>query len=142
MTEIYNRRLLLEIVQKYDNWIIYGAGVTGQGLFCLLKILGYENKIKGFAVSDHTDHLNEFMGIPIKNISEYELEGIHVLIAVKYVYLHDITERLVNVDCYYTDMRALKEIFETEYSVISQDMMDQIHKLDLTDEQYVTFCIR
>ncbi len=142
MTEIYNRRLLLEIVQKYDYWIIYGAGVTGQGLFCLLKILGYENKIKGFAVSDHTDHLNEFMGIPIKNISEYELEGIHVLIAVKYVYLHDITERLVNVDCYYTDMRALKEIFETEYSVISQDMMDQINKLDLTDEQYVTFCIR
>ena len=142
MTEIYDRRLLLENIQKYDSWIIYGAGVIGQGLFCLLKIWGYESKVKGFAVSNHTDHLNEFMNVPIKGILEYDLEEVHVLIAVKRLYLHDITVQLGNVDCYYADMKALREVFEKDDSLVPKDLKDKIRKSNLTDEQYVTFCIR
>ena len=45
MTEIQSREELRQTIEKYEGWIIYGAGVIGQGLFCLLKMLGLENRV-------------------------------------------------------------------------------------------------
>ena len=144
MTEIKSRDILVQTIKKYEGWIIYGAGVIGQGLFCLLKMLGLENRVLGFAVSDHTDHLDEFMDVPIKNISEYHMERNRypVIIAVKRIYLNEISLQLGNTECCYADLRALKEIFEQDSSAVVDKWKAAMDKADLTDEQYVTFCIR
>jgi len=114
----------------------------GNGLFCLLKILGLENKIKGFAVSDYTDHLDDFMDIPIKNISEYELDNVSIIIAVKRKYLDGILRQMGGRSCYYMGIHALKEMFEQDCSAASGWLKTSMQEAGLTEEQYVTFCTR
>ncbi len=144
MTEIQSREELRQTIEKYEGWIIYGAGVIGQGLFCLLKMLGLENRVRGFAVSDHADHLNEFMRVPIKNISSYQMDNgkCPVMIAVKRQYLDDICAQLGHAECYYAGLRVLKELFEQDCGAVSEEWKRAIKEVKMTDEQYVTFCIR
>lgn len=144
MKQIQSREELVQTIKKYEGWIIYGAGVIGQGLFCLLKMLGLENRVRGFAVSDHTDHLNEFMNVPIKNISAYQRgsDSPPVMIAVKHKYLNEIYRRLGNVECYYTGLHVLKELFEQDCSAVFSGWKQSMDEAGLTEEQYVTFCIR
>ena len=77
--------------------MIYGAGVLGQGLYCVLKKLGLEKNILGFMVSEHADHMNDFMGIPIKCMSEFQLEEVTIIVSVKEKFLEDINKNLENV---------------------------------------------
>lgn len=142
MVEIHSREELIKTVEGHRRCIIYGAGVIGQGLFCLLKSLRMENNVRGFAVSGHTDHLDDFMDIPIKNISEYQINGAAVIIAVKRMYLDGILKQMGDSACYYIGIHALKEMFEQDGVGVSDRFQESIQEAGLTDEQYVTFCTR
>lgn len=133
---------LLKTVESYQKIIIYGAGVLGQGLYCALKRLKKDKNIVGFAVSHHTDHLNEYMGIPICCISEYEGEKAHILVAVKFRYVKDIISNLDKFSYDYVGIETLKNIFEDKHMGIDGTLKDRMRTLELSDEQYVTFCIR
>lgn len=133
---------LFRIVEGHQKIIIYGAGILGQGLYYALKRLKKENNVVGFAVSNHTDHLNEYMGIPIRYISEYEGEDVHVLVAVKHQYVEGIISNLDKFRYDYVGIETLKTIFADEHMGIDGTLKNRMLTLDLSDEQYVTFCIR
>lgn len=131
-------------IEEKENLVIYGAGILGQGLYCLLKELNLDKKVIGFMVSDHTDHMNEFMGVPIKCISEYDISQLRILIAVKERYLCQIQENVKDaLDSIYVSVETLKQMFlQTEQTHIADELKQKINSVELTDEQYVTFFIR
>lgn len=134
---------LLEVLNTNKDIIIYGAGVLGQGLYCLIKQFGMEKNVVGFAVSDHTDHLNEYMGVEIRNISKYNDDIRCVLIAVKEQYVQEVVKNLKQTDSYYwVGVKTLKEVFLSRGGVYAQTINDRMLSAELSDEQYVTFCIR
>lgn len=141
--EIVGIKELLDTIRKKEQIVIYGAGVIGQGLFCLLNKMGLGENIVGFAVSPNTDHLNEYMGKKIKCIDEYDINSLSVLIAVKQRYLEDVIKNVDENKAYYINIRTLKEIFkEGCKDLIDQKFIKKLDKIDLSDEEFVTFCIR
>ena len=141
--EELSRKELKSLVSQRKNIVIYGAGVLGQGLYCVLKKLGLEKNILGFMVSEHADHMNDFMGIPIKCMSEFQLEKVTIIVSVKEKFLEDINKNLENVsEKKYVGIKTLKEIFQYEELGIPGNMKETAGNMQLTDEEYVTFFIR
>ena len=131
----------MEILDKEKDIVIYGAGILGQGLFCLLKKLDLEKKVIGFAVSANTDHLNEYMGREIKCIDEYD-ENVTVLVAVKEQYVSAVQGNLGSRSAFYIGVHTLKDLFDNNQSLVEKEYKSKMKEILMTDEQYVTFCIR
>lgn len=141
--EIADIDKLQNVINKQKQIVIYGAGIIGQGVFCLLNKMGVGENIIGFAVSPHTDHLNEYMGKPIKCIDEYDNGSTSVLIAVKQRYLEDVVKNIDKNNAYYINIKTLKKLFKEAFKdLISQKFIENWDKIDLSDEEFVTFCIR
>lgn len=134
---------LLEIIDTEKKIVIYGAGILGQGLYCALNKMGMGKNVIGFAVSNHTDHLGEYRGVPIRCISAYEgKENIHILLAVKEQYVGSIIPNLDGLQYDYVGIETLKELFDNEQMGIDANFVNKLQGLKLSDEQYITFCIR
>lgn len=140
-------KTLTEIAEKKKNIVIYGAGILGQGLYLLLDKMGYGDRVEGFAVSPHSDHLNAYMGKDIKCIDQYDLSNTCIVIAVKIKFLDAVIENINKInpaggDVWYVGVFTLKGMFASADNVIEKSYLDKLLEMDITDEQYVTFCIR
>lgn len=141
--EELDRKELKAFINQKKNIVIYGAGVLGQGLFCILRKMELDNNICGFMVSEHADHMNDFMGVPIKCVSEFELDEVAVIVAVKEKFLDDIEKNLQDVsEKKYVGIKTLKELLQYEKLDISESMKETAEHMNLPDEEYVTFFIR
>lgn len=138
---------LTEIFENRENIIIYGAGILGQGLYLLLDKMGYGDHVQGFAVSPHSDHLNSYMDKEIRCIDQYDLSNTCVVIAVKEKFLDGIMENLnyfrsAGMEVWYVGISTLKEMFASAEKVVDKFFLDKLSETDVTDEEFVTFCIR
>lgn len=134
---------LKEIAESNSNIVIYGAGILGQGLYFLMDRMGYTDQILGFAVSPYTDHLNSYMGKQIRCIDKYDLSSVYVLIAVKRQYLDAIIKNVDNKAKWsYVGVATLKEMFTSVENVVEKCYLDKLPQVNLSDEEFVTFCIR
>lgn len=84
-----------ECVQSYDTVVIYGAGVIGRRIYDEM----YENdkaKVKGFAVTNCAENMNNYREIPIIEIDAYNeiKEEIAVIVGVTARYRQEIVQVL------------------------------------------------
>lgn len=80
---------LLEFVNQYKKFYIYGAGAFGKSCFNMLK---QEQKIAdAFVVSDANKEVNNIQGVPVCSLANIELnEDCGVIIAVSEKYQQEI----------------------------------------------------
>lgn len=133
---------LVEIAENNQNIVIYGAGILGQGLYLLMDKMGYGDHVLGFAVSSHSDHLNSYMGKEIRCIDEYDLSGVYTIISAKTKYLDTMAANLNNNQGGYVGSSTLKEMFVSAENIIEKCYLEKLFEVDLSDEEFVTFCIR
>lgn len=134
---------LLCWIRGHENIVIYGAGMLGQGLLCGLQICGLDKRIIGYAVSAHAQHLSEYMGIPIKEITEYDTANISLIIAVKERYLEGVLKNLgENVPYVYVGCAVIRKMLEKNGNGFDERVRQKLPELELSDEEFVTFCIK
>lgn len=68
------------LIEKAQNIILYGAGEIGKKVFILIKLLGYEKKIKYFVISNKVTEDNTFENIPICEFEKLEIDEKDLLI--------------------------------------------------------------
>lgn len=71
---------LLRLAEKSDRILLYGAGKVGKKTYELLKINQLDSKIVGFAVSDTITPHEVVDGIYARNIADYSIHTIDLLI--------------------------------------------------------------
>lgn len=133
---------LVEIAENNQNIVIYGAGILGQGLYLLMDKMGYGNHVLGFAVSPHSDHLKSYMGKEIRCIDEYDLSGVYTIISAKIKYLDAMVRNIDINRGGYVGSSTLKEMFVSAENIIEKCFLEKVSEIDLSDEEFVTFCIR
>lgn len=90
---------LKNLINGYDNIIIYGAGAIGKQLLSQLLLIGESLRIVGFAVTQQEGQPEELMGVPVRaiyDLYEYKTNSV-VLIATTEIYHKDILETLTNL---------------------------------------------
>ena len=100
----------LRNISKYDNIIIYGAGVVGKEVFLTLKEHNLHQKVKYFVVTDTNIEINKVFDIEVRSINDIEelYKKSVVLIAVSEKYIPEVTETLKKLGIKnYIDVKGL-----------------------------------
>lgn len=90
-----NLRELLNFVNKFDKFYIYGAGILGMKYFTMLK---NEQKLPvAFLVSDSLKNPQYIQGIPVCLISDIDLnERCGIIVAVAEIYQEEVIRAIKN----------------------------------------------
>ncbi len=144
MQNFVSPKELLDYVKNNDNIVIYGAGIIGQGLLCALNKLGLDKNIIGFAVSDGIlKSLDEYIGKPVNYFSEYDFNKSNFIVAVKDQYFKGGIEQALSGKRYYRlDCSVVRSLFDENDFDIDLVLKERLSFLNLSDEEYVSFCIK
>lgn len=78
-----------------DSFVIYGAGMFGRKIYDVMGSMDRE-KLLGFAVSDTESNIQEYQGIPVKNINIFD-KNTPVIIGVTEKYEKEVVLLLKNM---------------------------------------------
>lgn len=129
-------------IEQNQHIVIYGAGVLGQALYCLVREWKLTKHIDGFAVSEGVQHLDCFMGQEIKCISQYDLKRHIFMIAAKWMFAAKIEKNLMGAQYVYVGGNAMKKAFSCGVQGIDNMTMAALNRSDLSDTEYVSACVR
>ena len=76
----------MHIIEKSDRVLLYGAGNVARKMYKLLKSIGMEKKIVGFAVSDDIEPYVIDGNVSVHSIKDYDCHSIDLLILTAIAY--------------------------------------------------------
>ena len=86
----------LNIINKEEHFVIYGAGKVATKIYCLLEKHGYEKKIEAFIVEDIEKNVKELFGIQVRSHKDFIESNCKIIIGIIYYNQKEIYDVLVN----------------------------------------------